>query len=81
MGECFIAEKKGTLARRQYEKAVPKLNQHDDSKLFLEVHYRLGRLCEDASDAAAAEDHYGEVLVVDYDYKDTRTRLENLQGG
>ena len=81
LGECFRAEKKGTLARRQYEKAVPKLDQHDDPKLFLDVHYWLGRLCEEAGDAAAVEDHYGEVLVVDYDYKDTRSRLENLQGG
>ncbi len=79
LGKCFLKEKKGNLARRQFEKAVPKLNQNDEPELFLEVHYWLGRLCDEAGDVDAAEDHYGEVLVVDYEYQDARERLENMQ--
>ncbi len=81
MGKCFIEEKKLPLARRQLEKAIPKLNAHDSKELFLEVHYMLGRLCEHAKDNENAEMHYSEVLAVDYGFKDTLKRLEKLQGG
>ena len=81
MGLCFIQEKKYPLARRQFEKAVDKLNAHDFRDLFLDVHYWLGRLCEQSKDRDAAESHYSEVLAVDYSYKDALQRLEKLQGG
>lgn len=81
MGKCFIEEKKLPLARRQLEKALPKLNPHESKDLFLEVHYMLGRLCEHAKDNDNAESHYSEVLAVDYGYKDTLKRLEKMQGG
>lgn len=81
MGKCFIEEKKLPLARRQLEKAVPKVNAHDSKDLFLEIHYLLGRLCEHAKDNENAESHYSEVLAVDYGFKDTLKRLESLQGG
>ncbi len=81
MGLCFIQEKKYPLARRQFEKAIDKLNAHDNKELFLDVHYWLGRLCEQAKDRDAAESHYSEVLAVDYGYKDALQRLEKLQGG
>ena len=81
MGMCFIQEKKYPLARRQFEKAAPKLNAHETKDLFLDVHYWLGRLGEAASDNENAESHYSEVLAVDYGYKDTLARLEKLQGG
>lgn len=81
MGMCFMQEKKYPLARRQFEKAVPKLNAHEMKDLFLDVHYWLGRLGEAASDKDNAESHYSEVLAVDYGYKDTLARLEKMQGG
>ncbi|NQV27963.1 MAG: tetratricopeptide repeat protein [Rhodopirellula sp.] len=81
LGLCFIQEKKYPLAKRQFEKAVPKIDVHDQEELFLEVHYWLGRLCESAKDLEAAEEHYGEVLAVQYEYRDTLKRLESLQGG
>ncbi|MGZ0168054.1 MAG: tetratricopeptide repeat protein [Planctomycetales bacterium] len=81
LGRCFIQEKKYPLAKRQFEKAVPKIDVHEQEELFLEVHYWLGRLCESAKDADAAEEHYGEVLAVQYEYRDTLKRLEELQGG
>lgn len=81
LGKCFIQEKKYPLAKRQFEKAAPKIDVHDEEELFLEVHYWLGRLCESSKDNEAAEEHYGEVLAVQYEYRDTLKRLEGLQGG
>jgi tetratricopeptide (TPR) repeat protein len=81
LGKCFMQEKKYPLARRQFEKAVPKLNAHEQVDSFKDVHYWLGRLCEAASDHESAENHYGEVLAVDYEYRDCLNRLESLQGG
>ena len=81
LGFCFRKEKKYSLAKRQYEKALPKINVHDEPGLFKDVCYWLGRLCEASGDNESAEQHYSEVLAVDYEYKDTLQRLENLQGG
>lgn len=78
LAKCFINEKKGVLARKQLEKAVPKLNAQEDKDSFLETHYYLGRLCEEAKDHTKAGEHYGEVLAVDYEYKDALKRLESL---
>ena len=79
LGKCFIAEKKGGLAKRQFEKAIPLLNVADEPDDFCEAHYWMGRLCQEQGDAPAAEDHYGEVLAVNYEYKDALKRLEDLQ--
>ncbi len=81
LGKCFIAEKKGKLAKRQFEKAVESVNQLDEPDLFKEVHYWLARLLEEDGDQSTAEYHYTEVLAVDYDYKDALARMENLSEG
>lgn len=81
LGRCFIQDKKISLARGQLERGVAEVSAPDDPKLFVEAHYLLGRVCEELKDFQAAEKHYGEVLVVDYEYKDARERLEKLQGG
>ncbi len=81
LGKCFVYDKKLPLARGQFERALPELNVESDPETFKECHYLLGRVCEEIKDAPAAEKHYGEVLVQDYEYKDTRERLERLQGG
>jgi hypothetical protein len=81
LGRCFIQDKKISLARGQIERGVAEVNAPDDPKLFVEAHYMLGRVCEELKDFPAAEKHYGEVLVVDYQYKDALARLEKLQGG
>lgn len=79
LGECFIHEKKGGLAKRQLEKAAPKIDKLDKPDLFKKTHYYLGRLCEEGNETAAAEDHYNEILEIDYNYRDTLQRLEKLQ--
>jgi tetratricopeptide (TPR) repeat protein len=81
LGFCFMQEKKYPLAKRQFEKAAPKLNANDHPDLFKDVYYWLGRLCEAGSDKESAENYYSEVLAVDYGYKDTLKRLEDLQSG
>lgn len=81
LGECFYADKKLPLAKGQLERAVAELNSAEDPKLFVKAHYRLGLICQELGDNQAAEQHYGEVLVVDYEYKDARARLEKLQEG
>jgi len=80
LGKCFVYDKKLPLARGQFERAIPDLNVDVEPETFKECHYLLGRVCEELGDFAAAESHYGEVLVLDYDYKDAKDRLENLQG-
>ena len=79
LGKCFMKEKKFPLARRQFEKAAPKVSQYDDPKLYLDVFYCLGRLCQSSGDKESAENYYSEVLAVDYEYKDTLQRLEEIQ--
>ncbi len=79
LGECFLADKKPQLARRQFEKSLQYLNAQDHPNLFKRAHYSLGRICEQAGEKAAAEDHYSEVLAIDYEYRDALQRLEALQ--
>lgn len=81
LAECFIHDKKLALAKSQVQRAAEEINAPDDPKLFVKAHYMLGWIHEQLGDKPAAENHYGEVLVVDYEYKDARERLEKLQGG
>jgi len=78
LGKCFIAEKKGKLAKRQFEKAAESVDQLDEPDLYKEVHYWLARLLEEDGDQSSAEHHYTEVLAVDYEYKDALSRMESL---
>jgi len=81
LGTCFLARKQGNLAKRQFEKALEKLNANDHPAPFKECHYYLGRLAQDAKDVPTAEKHYSEILAVDYSYKDVAARLNEIQGG
>lgn len=81
LGKCFFADGKKELAKRQFEKALPKLSPDEKEDTFKEAHYLLGRLYEDADQKSQAADHYSEILAVDYDYRDTRQRLEDMEGG
>ncbi|WP_010588451.1 tetratricopeptide repeat protein [Schlesneria paludicola] len=81
LGSCFLAKKQNSLAKRQFEKALEKLNANDNPIPFKECHYYLGRLSEEAGDKADAEKHYTEILAIDYDYRDTVDRMTRIQGG
>ena len=80
LGKCFIQDKKLALAKAQLKRAVEDLDT-DDPKLYCDAHYSLGWVCEELGETADAENHYGEVLVVEYEYKDALQRLEKLQSG
>ncbi len=81
LGKCFIYAKQYPLARRQFETAVPECKPDDNQESFLDLHYYLGRVCEELKDVKAAINHYQTVLEYDYDYKDNRERLARLEGG
>lgn len=81
LGECFLAKKQNNLAKRQFEKALEKLNAEDHPIPFKKCHYYLGRLAQEAGDVPLAEKHYTEILAIDYSYKDVGERLNEIQGG
>ena len=81
LGKSFMYDKKIPLAKSQFERAVPDLDPNAAPETFLECHYWLARCAEALKDNGTAEKHFGEVLVVDYEYKDARERLEKLQTG
>ncbi|MCA9013237.1 MAG: tetratricopeptide repeat protein, partial [Planctomycetaceae bacterium] len=80
LGECFAKDGKLELARRQFEKALDGLSSTDKPDSFKAAHYYLGRIFEKAKKRDQAEHHYGEILAVDYEYKDVLKRLEELGG-
>lgn len=81
LGECFIRTGQMGLGKRQFDKALETINDKDDPEAFKNAHYFLGRLHEKANNKEQAEHHYGEVLGVDWEYKDAQKRLSDLQGG
>ena len=81
LGEAFLMDRKQPLAKRQFETALSKIDVQEQPADFLKAHYALGRLAEASGDTAAAEKHYGDVLGVDYNYKDANDRLTALAGG
>lgn len=80
LGECFAKDGKIDLGRRQFEKALDGLSAADKPEPFKTAHYYLGRIYEKAKKRDQAEHHYGEILAVDYEYKDVLARLEGLGG-
>jgi len=80
LGECFVRDGKLDLGRRQFEKALDSITAADQPDSFKLAHYWLGRIYEKARQNDQAENHYTEILSVDYDYRDAQQRLENLQG-
>lgn len=81
LGKCFVYDKKLPLAKGQFERAIPDLSHEADPETYKEAHYLLARVAEELGDKELAIKHYGEVLVVDYEYKDARDRMEKLQAG
>jgi len=79
LGKCFLAEKQNALALRQFEKAVQKFDSNDDAEAFVECHYLVARLYEEAGDTAKSANSYSEILAVNYDYRDALARLQKIQ--
>ena len=81
LGKCFVYDQKLPLAKGQFERALPDLDHELHPETYKECHYLLARVYEDMSDTENAIKHYGEVIVLDYDYRDARQRMEKLQAG
>jgi tetratricopeptide (TPR) repeat protein len=80
LGKCFIAVKKANLAISSLTKALPAIDTHDQADIFCDTHYLLGQLFEAKKDLAKAEEHYNEVIGLNYEYRDALQRLEKIQG-
>lgn len=80
LGECFVRDNKLDLGRRQFEKALEAINVHDNPDAFKNAHYFLGRIYEKAGKTEQAENHFHEILSIDYEYRDVLKRLEKLGG-
>lgn len=81
LGECFVRTGQMSLGKRQFDKALEQLNSQDHPDEFKLAHYFLGRLNEKAENNDQAEFHYGEILGIDWEYKDVQKRHTDLQGG
>jgi len=80
IGLCLLFLEQMEKARGYLMWAVPDLDFGDDPELHKSGHYFLARIEEERGDLATAEKHYVEVVVVDYEYKDTVQRMGELQG-
>ncbi|MEQ9411881.1 MAG: hypothetical protein RIK87_29470 [Fuerstiella sp.] len=79
LGQCWICDGKRDLACRQFDLALKSLSAAKNPDGWKTAHYWLGRLNESEGRPEVAESHYAEVLLLDYDFRDTARRLELLQ--
>ena len=77
LGHCFFARKNARLAKRNWEEALASISS-GDQKNFLELHYWLGRACEEQGEKTEAINHYDEVAAIEYGYRDVAQRLDKL---
>lgn len=80
LGKCFYYDGKPALAIRQFEAAFPELEFSEKPDAYKDMYYFAGRLYETLKNTGAAEECYQKVLEVDYGYRDTVKRLDELQG-
>jgi Tfp pilus assembly protein PilF len=80
LGLCFVRTRKLSLGKRQFSHALETINATDKPTPYKMAHYWLGRIAEKAEHRDDAENHYTEILSVDYSYEDVQKRLETLQG-
>lgn len=80
LGLCFVRTRKLSLGERQFNRALETINATDKAPSFKMAHYWLGRIAEKAERRDDAENHYTEILSVDYSYEDVQKRMETLQG-
>lgn len=76
LGQCWICDGKRELASRQFVLALKNLSPQTHPEGWKTAHYWLGRIEENEGRIEAAIAHYEEVLLLDYDFRDTLRRLE-----
>lgn len=81
LGQCWICDGQRDLASRQFSMALKTLSPVENPESWKTAHYWLGRLDESEGREDEAQSHYSEVLLLDYDFRDTVSRLATLQNG
>lgn len=78
LGRCFYRKGYHSQAIAALEESIREYDVTDDA-LAKDMHYWLGRAKEAAGDLDAARQTYGNLLQMDYNFRDVRARLDNLQ--
>ncbi|TWU14251.1 cellulose synthase subunit BcsC [Symmachiella macrocystis] len=79
LGMCFNKDNKPQLAQHQLEQAITEVDHESNPKMYKEMLYLLGTICEKSDEVDSAIKSYSMLLAVDYGYRDAVKRLENLQ--
>ncbi len=77
LGRCFYRKKYHTQAISTLEETFEG-HPYKDDEVAKTVLYWLGRAQEDYNDVESAQATYGNILKLDYNFLDTRIRLDNL---
>lgn len=80
LGRCFFRKGYHSQAISGLKEAIEGYEFNDD-ELAKQMRYWLGRALEAGGDTDAAKKTYGEILTVDYNYRDVRVRLDALHKG
>ncbi|MFB3786667.1 MAG: tetratricopeptide repeat protein [bacterium] len=84
LGQCFRAKGDKTLALLQFEKAVEFFKNRGYSHVLTEelkaLYYNMGVVKDELGDKTGAREAYGQVYSQDINYRDVRSRYENLYG-
>lgn len=80
LGRCFFRKGYHSQAISGLKEAIESYDVTDD-ELAKQMRYWLGRAFEAGGDIESAKKTYGEILTVDYNYRDVRVRLDALHKG
>ena len=78
LGRCFYRKGYHSQAIASFEETMRDYDGGDDD-LSRSIQYWLGRAQEANGDEAAARATYGNLLQLDYNFRDVRARLDKLQ--
>ncbi len=82
LGQCFRAKGDKSLALLQFEKAVEFFKNRGYSHVLTEelkaLYYAMGVVKDELGDKDGAREAYGQVYSQDINYRDIRSRYENL---
>jgi TolA-binding protein len=79
IGRCFYEKGFYSQAISTYNQGITEYDLEGDD-VSKELQYWLGRSCEAAKQEADAKTAFGQVIQWDYNYKDARQRLADLEG-
>ena len=77
LGRCFFRKGYHSQAISTFEETL-RDHPYSDDELAKSMLYWLGRAQESGGDSTAASKSYGNILKMDYNYKDTRSRLDSM---